>query len=586
VLIAIVFAFLALFTLGTPNTPPLTDAPVAFDAERCLADLRALVTSYPQRIAGSDADQQTTAWLVTALKQIGYAANVEQFTASINGRTVTLQNVWAEAPGDLAGAIVVIANRDSPPGAIQGANNNASGVAVVLETARAITAVAHRHTIVFLFTDGDAYGGLGARDFMKRHDAAGITAAIALRKVGLKDAAGLALDGWSTADRAAPPWAWILAAQAGRAVGGLPVTLPGLGEQLLRLAEPFSSGSQGPFVAAGVPALTLSASGAAPAIPFDTLDSISTQTLTRVGGTVQSFVLALDAAADPGLRSGDTVFLTRHRQMPGAALVLMVAVFLLPLLAITTGLLARGRRRHERLGPAWARWVLHVAPLLFLLAIVYVAGLMNLFPRIPGAVIPPDAGFSQHPRYLRVVVLAILLLLAYRYAVAVERHFARRVPTSAEAAITVAHTVLSAVALLMFLTHPFSIILLLPAALLWPLARPGHWTRSLLPVWVGLAGIGAALLFFAVRLHLGVNVWWYFFLLFENRTVSVSLALLGIAFIATAGMLGASLHTATLSTSAGQASGLVPPPPAPGDSGPPAAAGSPSGTNASRRSRR
>jgi hypothetical protein len=335
-----------------------------------------------------------------------------------------------------------------------------------------------------------------------------------------------------------------------------------------------------------VPALTLSVSGSAPAIPFDTLDSISTQTLTRVGGTVQSMVLALDAAADPGLRSGDTVFLTRHRQLPGAALALMIGVFLLPLLTITVGLLARGRRRHERLGPAWARWVLHLAPLLFVLAIVYVAGLMNLFPRIPGAVIPPDAGFSHHPRYLRVAVLVVLLLLAYRYAVAVERHFARRVPTSAEAAITVAHTVLSVVALLMFLADPFSVILLLPAALLWPLARPGHWTRSLLPVWAGLAGVGAALLFFAVRLRLGIDVWWYFFLLFENRTVSVSLALLGVAFVATAGMLGASLHGAASSASAGPISGLTPPLPASASPAPPAADSSPGDAPVGHRRRR
>jgi len=571
VLLAIVFTFLALFTLGTPDTPRLTGEPVAFDAQRCFADLRALVTGYTGRIAGSDADQRATLWLIAALKQIGFAPHVEQFTAAINGRTVTLQNVWVEAPGDVANAIVVIANRDSPPGAIQGANNNASGVAVALETARAISAVAHRHTIVFLFTDGDAYGALGASDFMKRHDATGISAAIALRKVGLKDATGLALDGSSAVDRVAPPWTWILASQVGHLVGGLSVPLPRFPEQILRLAVPFSSDSQGPFVAAGVPAVTLSASGPAPEIEFDTLDTISTETLTRVGGAVQSMVLALDAAPDTGLRSGDTIFLTRHRQLPGATLVLIIAVLLLPLTATTVDLLARGRRRHQRLGPAWARWVMHLAPLLFVLTIVYVAGLMNLFPRIPGAVIPPDAGFSHHPRYLRVIVLVVLLLLAYRYAVAVERHLARRVPTSAEAATTVAHTVLLAVALLMFLANPFSVILLLPAALLWPLARPGHWASSLLLVWCGLGGVAAALVFFALRLHLGIDVWWYFLLLFENRSVPVSLALLGVAFVATSGMLAASLHGAVSPASAGQAPGPGSPLPGPGASEPPAA---------------
>ena len=83
----------------------------------------------------------------------------------------------------------------------------------------------------------------------------------------------------------------------------------------------------------------------------------------------------------------------------------------------------------------------------------------------------------------------------------------------------------------------------MPAALLWPLARPGSWARSRLPVWAGLAVVAVALVYFGERLHLGWGVWWYFFLLLETRAIPVGAVIVAVVFVASAALLGHELHS-------------------------------------------
>ena len=149
---------------------------------------------------------------------------------------------------------------------------------------------------------------------------------------------------------------------------------------------------------------------------------------------------------------------------------------------------------------------------------------------------------AQNPRYLRVLLLLVVLTGAYWYAVLAERRLARRLPIDRESTVFVAFAALTIIAFLVYLISPFSLLLLIPAAILWPLARSGHWWRSGLPVWAGLGFVALLALFFAVHLHIGARVWWYFFLLFENRSIPATVTVLGVAFIAAADMLARALR--------------------------------------------
>ena len=540
--VAAVLVIAALFTLGSADTPKLSQEPPSFDGDAAYADLATIVKDYPQRVAGTDPDNRMGIWVEQQFHAMGLETHIDGFAATVNGKAVALQNVWAVSKGHTQGTILVLANRDVPPLATQGAGDNASGVAALLGLARAFTVTGHDHPIIFLCTTGDAYGALGARQFAEEHPTDDLYSVIALRDVAKRDSGGIGLDGWSTVPKAAPPWLWLLTAPAARRDSNMDAELPTVAAQVLRLAVPASAGGQGPFVAAGVPAVTVSAAGPSAPVRADTLDTVSKETLTKVGTTAQNMMMAVDGTTSPGAPSGGTIFLTHKATLPGGALAAILAALLVPLVAVAVDLFAHCRRSRIHLRPAFVRAALHLAPWLVLMAIVYFANLVGLLPHSPDAVIPPGSRLAETPRYLRVIVLLALMLLAYAYAVAVERRLERRVATDARATIFVSHLLLVVIALLLLLVDPYAVLLVLPAAILWPLARPGGWARSILPVYLGLLMVPVPLLYYALQLDVGWRVWWYFFLLFENRTIPAAAVLLAALFFSTAGVLAHTLH--------------------------------------------
>ena len=102
----------------------------AFDAERAFEDLRAQVELGP-RPAGSPQSIELTASLAEKLEDAG-------------ARDVTIQRPWRNVVGTLPGSepgyVVIGAHHDTKDGipGFQGANDGASGVAVVLELARSL----------------------------------------------------------------------------------------------------------------------------------------------------------------------------------------------------------------------------------------------------------------------------------------------------------------------------------------------------------------------------------------------------------------------------------------------------------------
>src|SRR5207237_128621 len=125
-------------------------------------------------------------WFREQLSPYGLPVRTERFSAVIPGRAkVELQNLVAEAVGPAPGTIVVMAHRDND-GTGPGANDNASGTAMLVQLARAYGSppgvssgrLHPNHTILFLSTDGGAFGGLGGAWFAAhspgRHDVAAV----------------------------------------------------------------------------------------------------------------------------------------------------------------------------------------------------------------------------------------------------------------------------------------------------------------------------------------------------------------------------------------------------------------------------
>lgn len=144
----------ALTACGSGGGERPAAAGARFDAERAFRDLRAQVKLGP-RPSGSAANRRLVRLLAARLRDAG----VREVRVQAPER-----NVVARLPGRRPGAIVVGAHHDTKdiPG-FAGANDGASGVAVVLELARALLRPWRGRTIEFALFDGEE--SRGDRDF-------------------------------------------------------------------------------------------------------------------------------------------------------------------------------------------------------------------------------------------------------------------------------------------------------------------------------------------------------------------------------------------------------------------------------------
>jgi hypothetical protein len=136
------------------------DAVDQASATRVVQELVAFGTRYTGT-TGCDASAQ---WIFDELAALGYAPVFEDFTWGADTlRNVSARKVGLVRPGE---TWLLVAHYDStstaPAVDAPGADDNASGVAAVLEAARALAPLRHEATIEFLLTAGEEQGLLGS----------------------------------------------------------------------------------------------------------------------------------------------------------------------------------------------------------------------------------------------------------------------------------------------------------------------------------------------------------------------------------------------------------------------------------------
>ena len=164
---------------GAVPDPVPASAPAAdFSSARALEHIR-VIARQPHPM-GSPANTAVRDYLVSELRGLGVVPQVQRATAAyypVPGilQAGTPENVLARLPGTDPGgkAFLLAAHYDSVP-AGPGATDNGSGVATALETLRALKAAPPlRNDVIFLFSDGEERGLLGARAFAEQHPWAG-----------------------------------------------------------------------------------------------------------------------------------------------------------------------------------------------------------------------------------------------------------------------------------------------------------------------------------------------------------------------------------------------------------------------------
>ena len=171
----------ALWELSPPAPAGLDTSPEAFSAERARAFMAPIFGEEVPHPIGSEASAEVRAGLLTALRQLGLEPEEQRAFVCRGSVCGWVVNLIAVIPGTHSGARAVLlsAHHDSVP-AGPGIGDDASGVGIVLESARAILAGPPlRDDLVLLIDDGEEVGLLGAQAFVDQHPlAARVEAAV------------------------------------------------------------------------------------------------------------------------------------------------------------------------------------------------------------------------------------------------------------------------------------------------------------------------------------------------------------------------------------------------------------------------
>jgi peptidase M28-like protein len=159
---------------GTPDPAPASAAQDVFSAERALVYLNAFATA-PHPIGSSEHDRVRD-YLVSQLTTLGLTPEVQGATGVTPRYEIagTVENIVARLKGTSGAtdAVALVAHYDSVL-AGPGAGDDGAGVAALLEALRALRAgPALRNDVLFVITDGEEDGLLGASAFMAENPAA------------------------------------------------------------------------------------------------------------------------------------------------------------------------------------------------------------------------------------------------------------------------------------------------------------------------------------------------------------------------------------------------------------------------------
>jgi hypothetical protein len=159
-LCSLCIVFISVYRLQPPNVVPASAPLTEFSAARAMEHLASL-SNKPHPV-GSEEHSHVGEYIRNQLTVMGLTPELQV--------TNDLTNIVARLKGTSGGkAVLLVAHYDTVP-ASPGASDNSSGVATLLETLRALKAGSPlSHDVMFLFSDGEEIGLLGAKAFVYRH---------------------------------------------------------------------------------------------------------------------------------------------------------------------------------------------------------------------------------------------------------------------------------------------------------------------------------------------------------------------------------------------------------------------------------
>ena len=139
--------------------PTITEYTKLIDVKSIQSDVESL-SNYKTRLAGSADNQKAVAQIKEILSSLGYSVSQQCYRPEAC-------SVIADKAGTSGKVIMLMAHMDSVGKNFAGADDNASGTAVLLEVARVLKDYSNKHTLRFFVTNGEEGGLYGAEHYAK-----------------------------------------------------------------------------------------------------------------------------------------------------------------------------------------------------------------------------------------------------------------------------------------------------------------------------------------------------------------------------------------------------------------------------------
>ena len=353
-LFAALIVVLVVLAVALAVTPWDAPAPVSsaapsdrFSSERAMEVLRHIAAE--PRAIGSRQSAVVREYIFARLQALALTPHVQanEVVSKREPRVAGLvHNVVGRLPGrDPSRAVLLVAHYDSVATA-SGAADDGSGVATLLETARALRAgPPPKNDIIFLFTDGEEQGLLGSQSFLEREPWA--------------YAAGVVLN-FDSAGSSSPALMYETSPQNGRLIQAYLAAGRPYGSSLMyevSRRQPVVSDFR-PFVARGIPGMTFGMldGPAYDHTAYDSLGSFHEAGLQHEGETALALARRLGDADLWSLRGPDLVYFDLTGSVAVSYPTSYVRPFMYAALALFLAAVALAARRRllTLRGVAWA----------------------------------------------------------------------------------------------------------------------------------------------------------------------------------------------------------------------------------------
>ncbi len=522
---------------------------LVFSGEKAFKVEGEFVNQFPNRHSGQENNTKAAAWLHDQFTGMGLSCRYDDWEVINYSELTPLRNVICELPGESDQEILVIAHHDQSPDTIYGADNDGSGIAIMLQLAEIFASEQKLpYKMVFLSSDGEEYGMLGSRRYVQTHpDHSQIIAGISLDNLGKYFYDGLDMFGRGQFRRYGVLWLQILAQESAKAAGDL--WIPQINsslDQVLYQTVPISFMDQGPLVAVGIPAVGFA--GHVPPeyseehwntyhTPLDTMEIQSPDTLHQVGRITEATLRQLLSMDTFPQESGPYVYLEGSRQVFKG--VPLWAIFIGFVALFFIGSIRAGQQAALKRHSGWRNTAVHFLglwlPLLASIILLYIfveVGLMDKWELYPSQAKGEPLFNPKWPAViLWIIGLTVFLWLGRKLA----SRFSGEIDASVPRIKNLALLIIGLSAVYILLANPFSLLLMVPVLFWFLIAGRRGVGKSFDVLFFLLGGLIVYVLFYFfgfVILRNGLNVLWYVMMMFSCGMVSFKSAIAITAIIA------------------------------------------------------